>query len=78
MDLPTELQHVNKPVWLPQLARQAKEKSKGTWVEKSLCDLEQQYSSPEDREWLKSAIVNSLELSLFILAEKHQTSFDFR
>ncbi|CAL1155578.1 unnamed protein product [Cladocopium goreaui] len=36
---------------------QAKEKSKGEWIEKSLCDLEKQYSSPEDREWLLNTIV---------------------
>ena len=40
-------------------ARQAKEKSKGEWIEKSLCDLEKQYSSPEDREWLENTIVKS-------------------
>ena len=39
--------------------RQAKEKSKGEWIEKSLCDLEKQYSSPEDREWLEHTIVKS-------------------
>lgn len=42
--------------------RQAKEKSKGTWVEKPLCDLEGIYSSPEDRQWLKTAIVDSVRL----------------
>ena len=32
------------------------------YVEKPLCDLEAQYSSPEDRAWLKATIVDSLIL----------------
>ena len=40
--------------------RQAKEKSKGTWIEKPLCELEEIYKSPEDREWLQKVIVESL------------------
>ena len=40
--------------------RQAKEKSKGTWIEKPLCDLEKDYSSEEDRKWLQEQVVDSL------------------
>ena len=42
--------------------RQAKEKSKGVWVEKPLSELEEIYKSPEDREWLQKVIVDSLVL----------------
>ena len=41
------------------LLRQAKEKSKGTWVEKPLSELEQDCRSEEDRKWLAEQIVAS-------------------
>ena len=43
------------------------------YVEKSLCDLEAQYHTPEDRAWLKAAIVDSLMLRFF----GHRLSYDF-
>ena len=39
--------------------RQAKEKSKGTWVEKALDEWEEIYKTEEQREWLKTMVVNS-------------------
>ena len=45
------------------LPRQATEKSKGTWVEKPLSALEEEYKTEEDRAWLKSQIVDSQALS---------------
>ena len=36
------------------------------YVEKPLCDLEALYSSPEDRAWLKSTIVDSLMLRFLV------------
>ena len=45
-----------------QFPRQAKEKSKGTWRELPLSELEEKYKSPEARQWLKDNIVSSLVL----------------
>ena len=41
------------------MPRQAKEKSRGTWLELPLCDLEEKYKSPEARKWLHDTIVSS-------------------
>ena len=44
--------------------RQAKEKSKGTWTEKPLCDLEADCRTEEDKQWLKEQVVASFDLKL--------------
>ncbi|CAL1135904.1 unnamed protein product [Cladocopium goreaui] len=66
---------------------QAKEKSKGTWIEKPLCELEEIYKSPEDRERAKVSgtsigvrgTVAANKAARQSLADKitaHQASFD--
>lgn len=52
---------------VPWSLRQAKEKSKGTWVEKPLNELENECKTDEDRTWLAENIVASSVLSLLNL-----------
>lgn len=51
------------------MLRLAREKSKGTWVELPLCELELRFTSAEDKEWLKTHVVESLKLSCFAILE---------